>query len=290
MSCILCDGTEFADRYRKSAHHIRECRRCGLVQLHPLPSPGARASLYGDAYFESEDSGVGYGDYAGQEREYLATFTDDVRRIAEFVPGGSVLDVGCGYGYFLRAAAAAGYEPFGVDVSLRAVEMAARRFAGRVFEGTVDSIEALEGRHFDVIFASHVIEHLADPRAVVADLAGRLTDGGILVLITPNIRSMLARVSGSRWVSFKLPEHLAWYDPKTIARLVESAGLEAFAIDAASQYYLLPFVAQRVRELIRPVDKAIPRLEHLAPLRHRMIRVTSGSLRVIAGKRRGREA
>lgn len=284
--CVLCGAADFADRYRKQGYSIRACRACGLVQLNPLPAPEVLDSLYSDpAYFESDQSGRGYGDYADQEREYLATFGEDVRRIRDLLPPpASILDVGCGYGYFMQAAAAAGYDVWGSDVAERAVEAAKARFPDRVFLGRLGEIPQLDALRFDAIFASHLIEHIPDPVPFVLDLAARLSPGGLLIFVTPNIGSLLSRFSRSRWVSFKIPEHVTYYDPSTIRRLLSEAGLETAAVDPAYQHYAVPFVAHRLRELFDPLSRLLPRAEALPPFRHRIVRVTSGSLRAIGRK------
>jgi hypothetical protein len=127
-----------------------------------------------------------------------------------------------------------------------------------------------------------VIEHIPESNAFMADLVGRLNEGGVIALVTPNIESMLARVSGRRWVSFRLPEHVSYYSPSTIQCLLETAGLEVVSVKPAYQYYALPFLMYRIRALIHPIGKLIPQIETSALLRNRMVRVTSGSLRVIA--------
>lgn len=284
MKCILCGAVDrFERRYEKSGYAIVICSACNLCQLDPQPTPEQLAAVYTEAYFASSVDGVGYGDYAAQEQEYLETFAEDVRRISSFVPEGSVLDVGCGYGYFLRKAAEAGYACYGLDLAEKAVEVARRYFpSNRIFLGTLDTVAELRDRRFDIIFGSHLIEHIPDPRAFVADLATRLTENGILVFVTPNVESLLSRVSGSRWVSYKIPEHVACYSPGTITRLLESAALTPLAVDSAYQHYRLPFVASKLRHLIRPMDRLIPPIEHSRLLRDRIIRITSGSLRAIA--------
>jgi len=287
VACLGCGG----ERHRlvrvladEDGARIVACNACQLVQLEEVPGPEELARLYANGYFEGSETGAGYQGYAGQEREYLATFAADVRRISEFVPTGSVLDVGCGYGYFVRSALAGGYDAYGVDLSADGVREAAKHAPGRVFRGTIDTVEALAGRRFDVVFASHLIEHLTEPRRFLSELVNRLSDRGIVVLVTPNIESLLARVSGSRWVSFKIPEHVAYYTPKTLGQLAEAAGLEVLAVDPAYQYYRLPFLMGRVRELIHPLGRILPPLERTEWLRDRMVRVTSGSLRLIARK------
>jgi 2-polyprenyl-3-methyl-5-hydroxy-6-metoxy-1,4-benzoquinol methylase len=283
--CLTCGGCSPRLLYALADDgHARivVCRTCDLVQLEKLPTPEELDDLYARGYFEGRGDESGYAEYGEQEEEYLATFGQDVLRIKTLMSEGSVLDVGCGYGYFLRSAQAAGFDAYGVDRSPEGVREAEKHAPGRVFEGTIESVTALADQQFDVIFASHLIEHILEPRSFLLQMVRHLTEDGILVLVTPNIKSWLARISGRRWVSFKIPEHVAYYDPKTMRHLLEGVGLEVLAIDPAHQYYRLPFLMRRVRELIDPFGRLVPRFESWPGFRDRMLRVSSGSMRVIA--------
>ncbi len=283
MPCILCKQEEpFRRLYVKEGYRIETCPACGLTQLNPLPSGEVLEALYGDAYYDEQDGTVGYDEYAAQEDEYRATFAEELDRVRPFVPNGAVLDVGCGYGFFLGAALDAGYDAYGVDVARTAIETARRTYPDRVFHGAVEDVPELEGRRFDVIFVSHLIEHICDPVPFVQNLAARLTDIGVLVLVTPNIKSLLARCSGRRWVSLKLPEHVCFYSPKTITELLRRAGLRTLAVQGACQHYRVPFIADKVRALLHPASLLVPPIERLPGIRTRIIRITSGSLRAIA--------
>ncbi|WP_350279539.1 class I SAM-dependent methyltransferase [Kribbella sp. HUAS MG21] len=280
--CILCAARgPFRRRCSKDGYGIAECPSCGLVQLQPMPSPETLRALYEtDSYFGGV--GSGYSEYESQETEYVATFREDVRRIAEFVPSGKVLEVGCGYGYFLQCALEAGYDAYGIDVAPTAVKWASERLPDRVFCGLLEEVPQIQDQQYDVIFGSHLIEHLTEPGAFLERAGRLLRPGGLIVLVTPNIRSLLSRASGRRWVSYKIPEHVSYYDPRTITDLLNRSGYSVRAVDSAYQYYALPFVASRVRELLDPVSRLVPPVERLRGLRDRRIRVTSGSMRVVA--------
>jgi SAM-dependent methyltransferase len=284
VACILCtESGPFRRRGAKGGYGIEECPACGLVQLVPTPSPETLRALYeGESYFGGGEGDSGYAQYASQEQEYLATFREDVRRIRELVPTGRLLEVGCGYGYFLKCALDAGYDAYGIDLSPEAVAQAQARFPGRVFRGLLEETPEIQGQAFDVVFASHLIEHLTEPAAFLRAAGRLLRPGGLVVLVTPNIKSLLARFSGSRWVSFKIPEHVSYYDPRTITELLRRSGYEVRAIDSAYQHYSLPFVTSRVRQLLHPVSLLVPPVERLPLLRERRVRVTSGSMRVLA--------
>lgn len=285
MPCIVCRGEDFEPRLVLSGYRIATCGRCGLTQLHPPPAAEVLESLYADGYFHGE-GGSGYQDYAGQRQEYRATFREEVARLAACVaPGARVLDVGCGYGYFLDQAAAAGYDAYGLDASGAAVEKAREVAPGRVFEGTLESCPELGDRVFDAVFASHVLEHVLEPVGFLRAIRERLVPGGCLVVLTPNVRSLLARLSGRRWVSFKLPEHVAYYDPASIRYLCEVTGFDVLRVEPSCQHYRIEFVAGKLRALFDPLSRIVPRLERRWPLRGRTVRINNGSLRLIARRR-----
>jgi len=146
----------------------------------------------------------------------------------------------------------------------------------------LDRAHEILDKRFDVIFASHVIEHIAAPTDFSRQYGGLLREGGLLVFVTPNIRSVLANLSGRRWVSYKVPEHVAYYSPQTIREMFTRSGLETVAIESAYEYHNLEFLAQRVRKLIRPMDRFIPAIERLPAFRDTVFRITSGSMRVFA--------
>lgn len=285
MTCLLCASHGPSTyRHTKAGYEIRQCDRCGLVQLVPAPSSETLHALYQDPAYFAGGGASGYSEYGSQEREYVRTFSEDVGRLARFVPAGRVLDVGCGYGFFLKCALDAGYDAYGIDVSPAAVTHASRLHPGRVSLGSLEDAPGLGPATFHAIFASHVVEHLLDPAAFLRAAALRLEPGGVVMLVTPNVKSLLSRVSGVRWVSFKIPEHVAYYDPGTISELLRRSGFEPRAIDSAYQHYALPYVAARVRELLQPVSRLVPPLERLPGLHDACVRVTSGSMRVIAAR------
>lgn len=283
MGCLLCEGAGFREVVALRGFHIQTCVSCGLTQLYPLPAADTLAALYDDDYYDAGGD-KGYNRYVAHEAEYRATFLDDLRRIEGQFPEGKklrILDVGCGPGAFLAAALERGHDAVGVDIIESIVEDANRRFPGRVFCGRMEDVPDFAAEPFDVVFASHVIEHIATPIAFTRLCTALLRDNGILVYVTPNIRSWLARLSGRRWVSFKVPEHVTYYNPETIGDLFSRSGLQLAAVDSAYEFHNVEFLAERVRKLIRPLDRVVPHIEKTAALRGRVVKVTSGSMRAI---------
>ncbi len=142
-------------------------------------------------------------------------------------PGGRFLEIGCATGDVL--AELEGEYPVvrGIELSQEACAEAGRRGL-EVFCGTLEEYEPTE--QYDLVFMSHVIEHVLDPVATVAKIESLLAPGGVLYLETPNVGSLDARVWKQRWGLIHYPRHLYLFDRATIRSLIESAGLTTEAV------------------------------------------------------------
>lgn len=230
-------------------HRVVDCRSCSMRYLTPRVHESDVARLYGaPEYWERGGSESGYDSYSSMEPFLVRTF---VRRLSTLPPreaGSRLLDVGCGPGAGLEAARSLGYEAWGLDVSSAAVAVASSRNPDRVRLGTLSDRLFPQG-FFDVITLFDVIEHVYDPRRLTEDLAWHLAPEGRIAVATPNVKSLLARVTGRRWVSYKIPEHVAYFSPRTLAAALAPA-FEIEHISSCGQYVSLDFLLARIGDAL----------------------------------------
>lgn len=107
---------------------------------------------------------------------------------SNLLPQAVVLDVGCGNGVISRSLGEAGYNVYGIDVSEKAITKARQlnKFPNVRFD--VISAEQLiaEGKKYDAIICSEVLEHLSRPADLLITLYQSLTDAGVLIVTVPN--------------------------------------------------------------------------------------------------------
>ncbi len=222
-----------------------KCDACGVYFLHPMPDAAALAALYPESYVEPDDlqqtrainplrlarlklrhgyAHLGANPIAAIAARLTAPFHGADRAI-EFVPGGRLLDVGCGNGRYLRTMRSLGWQVEGVELNRQSAEFC-RSTGLSVHNGDLASAQ-FPSASFDVITARHVIEHIPTPQRFMAELARLLKPGGRLVVETPNFSSLGWALFGTRWYATGIPYHLMLYSPGNLALLAGQHGLVA---------------------------------------------------------------
>jgi SAM-dependent methyltransferase len=235
-------GSDAASGVVRKAHERRygmpgdflllRCVDCGLVRTSPQPTQPAQFYPPADYYSYQPPSPP-----SGRVRRRIRWAYSDrpVRRTVAraaarwLLPGtppgppGRILDVGCGSGAFLLAMREAGWDPYGVEISPRAVAAAHEAGLDQVIVG--DLLECpLPEERFDAIRFWHVLEHVADPKAQLLKARALLQRGGTLMIGVPNYASLLSRVSRNGWFYLDVPRHLWHFDRHSLRELVTSAG------------------------------------------------------------------
>ncbi|MBD3271109.1 MAG: methyltransferase domain-containing protein [Elusimicrobia bacterium] len=200
---------------------IVECTNCGLVFIDPLPDDDTLTASYAstsDPEYTSE----------GSSRSINAHLC--LSTIKTFKQKGKLLDIGCSTGFFLNAARV-DFDAEGVELSQWAAAYAQNKFRLTVHQGNIFSIRYPD-QTFDVITLIDVIEHLSHPTIILDEINRILKDDGILYMVTPNIRSLSARVLGKRWWGLR-PAHLIYFSPITLGHALKKSH---FAVQYCKSY------------------------------------------------------
>jgi len=244
IPCDLC-GSDKAQLVLESTNldgPLVECEFCGL---HYVGSRRSALTFGVDAPEDVVDrvrqANVGFQNLRLEEERRLALLNARWRLdlIRQYKASGRLLEVGCARGDFLSVARQT-FDVFGVEPN---PELAAS--AERVAPIHTGVIETLDVDEFDIAASFHVIEHVDSPRRFLQEMASRVRTGGLVVLETPNIRSLPFYLLKSRWRQF-IPEHYFFFDPATITRLMETAGLQVERIQTVGKYASVELILNRL--------------------------------------------
>jgi 2-polyprenyl-6-hydroxyphenyl methylase/3-demethylubiquinone-9 3-methyltransferase len=151
--------------------------------------------------------------------------------------GARVLDVGCGGGILSEAMARAGAHVLGIDLEpqvlavaeLHAIEAGVQVEYARI---AAEQIALERAAAFDLVTCMELLEHVPDPAATVAALAGSVRPGGTVVVSTLNRKAAAFAVAiiGAEYIARVLPrgthEYLKFIRPSELARWGRAAGLQ----------------------------------------------------------------
>src|SRR5262245_48404219 len=254
------DAASFAPSLHEIGRHgdLLECIECGTVQQPRLPGGDELHELY---------RGVEDEAYLAEETGRRATAAHLLDLIGAEVPGGRLLDVGCGHGLLLDEARQRGFEVVGLELSRAAARHARDTFALDVREVAIEDFEDAEG--FDVVVLADVLEHLDDPVAAVERCARLLRPDGALCVVTPDPSSLTARIAGKRWWGY-VPAHACLLPRATLRELLGASGLVISAdvplVRSFSARRWTEGLAERLGPLHAPLDAAARRLPEEASL------------------------
>jgi len=248
VSCAACGADAEREKLRKAGIPILECGRCGLAFWRP-PEDFRPESTYDASYFRDPGARHGYDDYGDHEAPLRQNFARRLGHLPRPREGARLLDVGAAFGFAVAEARAAGWSAIGVEVS-----PAAARSASQWAEGGIAVASALAlpfpSASFDAVTLWDVIEHLPDPNTALAEVARLLRPGGTLALTTGDVGSLAARISGSRWHLYTLPEHLFFFTRQSLELLLARHGLRVRSIRAEGAVFTLGYLVERLRKTL----------------------------------------
>lgn len=218
IPCNLCGGRRFRKALDCEGFSFVRCADCGLIQSNPQVETDEVSARY------REHHGAEYLAYELENEAPFLRLQELALKDVDFfsLPKGTVLDVGCATGALLQRLREQGWTVSGVELCSPSAKYAREVRGLNVLNTTLESARFPDSS-FDVVLASHLIEHLNDPRSFVRESHRILRDGGYLFITTPNSDGFQARLFGSRWRS-AIFDHLYLFSKKTLTRLLEQEG------------------------------------------------------------------
>jgi 2-polyprenyl-3-methyl-5-hydroxy-6-metoxy-1,4-benzoquinol methylase len=233
QNCYLCGSNNHRQRPGRARDDetidILECNDCGLVFL-------SKVDHITDEHYA--ESGMHAGELPDMQSWMNETEVDDERRFSflkEKLVNKSVIDFGCGTGGFIEKAQGLTKQIVGIEPD-RAFQSSFLQRGLTIFESP--SAAQAEEKHWDIITAFHVVEHLIDPRKTISELSELLNKGGELIIEVPSANDALAVLYESKdFQNFTYwSQHLYLFTAATLSELAKQTGLKVAWIKQIQRY------------------------------------------------------
>jgi 2-polyprenyl-3-methyl-5-hydroxy-6-metoxy-1,4-benzoquinol methylase len=187
-----------------------KCDNCGFVFSNPyIPE---REIL--NFYSELEDH-----EYSSEADGRAKNFEQIIKRLNTLqTPGKTLLDIGAASGIFLNLAKENGYQATGIEPSDYLVKEAHRLYGLDIIKGTIDDLSP--GNTYSIITLLDIIEHLVEPDEFFQKLDPFIEKNGIVVIVTPDIKSITSRLTGKHWWHYRIA-HVNFFNSTSILQLLK---------------------------------------------------------------------
>ncbi len=197
-----------------------KCENCKLVFCSGIPTANELEYYYSN-----------YG-----LQQYLSPITVKryhqwLDRFEAFRKTGNMLDVGCANGLFLIEAKKRGWNVYGSEYGEQQVQICMNKDIIMHQGPLVNNV--FPGVEFDVITSIEVIEHINNPQHELNIIHLKLRTGGIFFCTTPNFNALSRFILKDKYNIISYPEHLAYYTPTSLSRLMKRKGFKRLFIETS---------------------------------------------------------
>ncbi len=225
LSCCPCcytrtETTSFRYIHDSGEFFIYRCKTCSLEFLRPLP-----LAEINERQMDSVDDAEMFNSKLLRTLHERLIIGPEIKRVRSMLGRNdfNMLDIGCGTGWISRIWAESGARVTGLEPSQTRAAIARERGI-RVLSCYAEEMDLDE--KFDLIVIRHVIEHLENPADILKNLQSRLTPGGLLLIIVPNIDCIGRKVFDTDW-TWVLLWHCNFFNPKSMRTLLGNCGYKS---------------------------------------------------------------
>lgn len=241
MKCKVCDFSSFEKFFIVNPQNSNElftyyfCKNCTTGYLFDVDKTNLKQN-YDEDYNEYQDLVENKKNIFKSLLEFLYFPRDTYVKNHSKKSSKNILDIGCGNGSFLYSVKNYFNDLYGSDYNKTALNEAKRKikYLNILPEdlGGVDTV-------FDVITMWHVLEHIDEPKIFISTIKNLMNYNSKLILEVPNSNSWNLRVFKKNYQWISLPEHLFFYNERSLKELFKGLGFEIISIEYPRMFPLL---------------------------------------------------
>lgn len=229
----------------KQTFEIYHCQQCSFSFTQDFPAEDSIGKYYeADDYISHTDTNQGIINklYHLARNISLRSKTNLIKKHSD-IESGTLLDIGCGTGYFIRNVCKKKWIVTGIEKSKDVRDYAHRKFGLNIQDS--DYLFSIPKNTKDVITMWHVLEHIEKLDTTMDNLHRILNNSGTLFIAVPNKASVDAKHYKQDWAAYDVPRHLWHFSPNDFEQLADKHN---FKIVKTKAMYFDPFYIAMLSE------------------------------------------
>jgi 2-polyprenyl-3-methyl-5-hydroxy-6-metoxy-1,4-benzoquinol methylase len=219
--CYVCNSINVTIAYEDSIYRVLRCSNCGLHFVNPIPTYKDVTSHHSDILYKEGS------DIIQIEKQKVRAMITAGEIITLFrkrrISGNRLLDIGCGYGFFLKNLSRYKWEVYGCEQNINAKEYAEKM--GLTIYQDLKHENLWREDFYDVITLWNVLEHLDDPFKLLCECQRLLRKGGVIIVRVPNVFLEHILWRRGKYPNYmQIPLHLFGFTIPSLISLLRRAG------------------------------------------------------------------
>jgi 2-polyprenyl-3-methyl-5-hydroxy-6-metoxy-1,4-benzoquinol methylase len=263
MHCICCESTKITSLGKLKSYDYNECNQCGFKFIYPLPTQQELTDFYNKTRvnidlkqtvkkliteFDQSPS--------NPKKDWFHIVLKNVQQICKKEKL-SILELGSGYGYFIHEMTNKGQQVIGTESTKEYAEAVSEVINGKIEFIDQPLIQQYGKEQFDFVYLEHVFEHVLSPEKLLAEIKEVMKQDGVLVLSVPNTSSLFSKLMGKKWPWATPPDHLYYYNLKSITTLLSKHNLKVVNSSTGDYYFRSIYQMYSIMPIINFIRKRL---------------------------------
>ncbi len=262
--CLICNSASITLSNRLTYFDVMKCANCEVLFANEFPTSKKIMNIYSVNYYSP------WTDSAGTipmsvELMKKKTFRAYLNLLPKYIKlkGKKLLDIGCATGFLLETAKEKGCDCWGVELNPFGAKESSKKFPRRIFNGILEKSKFKDG-FFDIITMVDLIEHTQNPLAVMKEVLRITKKGGYVLMVTPNVGGMWAKVLGKKWTNFK-EEHLFYFKETSLRYMINKSGFNFIFGKPVTKTLTLRYICNQLYTYKTPFLSTVVKLLRFFP-------------------------
>lgn len=261
MECLICGNKNFIPYYypptifNSKTFRYYECSYCHSAQVNPIPDKEDMKMMYGSddhSYLASIKDGeflnfnIKYAKYNHQKFQLQFFKKFDYRKY-----GNTLLDVGCGSGFYMNNARNFGFSCWGLEFDTEFAELLRKKTGLDIYSFEEFGAIFPEGKQFDIIHLGHVLEHSTEPKKFMHNLRKFAHENTVFVIDGPLEKNKCLSRFFIKWGSVLrkktsntyAPQHITFTNSRSQLLFFEKIGFQKVNYTVTEQLFPFPSTA-----------------------------------------------